>query len=355
MNQTLRANLVRNGSAVKDEQLWHALLERRAKPGPANPVHAKTLAALEQAGLTDPFRVTAEAERHIENLRALHRPDGKLATAILIFRSVIAASQTFSFNGQECAPLAPDQGGLNISFNADPNVGLRRFSEGFIDFHTLLKSDEYDRPRVAMCIEYSVLLITFLRAAGIEAHLMSGGYPGHVVVAAKIDGDHYRLDAAYLKDKVPPRFEKLTPPVRYFSERIALADCYSSRAETLRRQCQHDAAFKFVSLALAIAPDFAAAWVNLGAILSRDGKQSGSEQAHQAYDRALELEPDNAVALNAKGTLLARSRQRAEAEVYFKKALAADPTYEKAKKNLKQLTGQLDLCNQLIQLADLFI
>ena len=74
--------------------------------------------------------------------------------------------------------------------------------------------------------------------------------------------------------------------------------------------------------AVALAPDFAEAWVNLGLILD-EARQD--EEAERCYRRALELRPDIAATHLTLAGLLARRKRFAEAEAGYAQALRLDP------------------------------
>ncbi len=70
-------------------------------------------------------------------------------------------------------------------------------------------------------------------------------------------------------------------------------------------------------------------------------KKDMKAQALAVYDKAIELDPENAVLLNNKAYALL-GKDDAKAELLFKEALKLDPSYEVAKKNLALLYNKLD-------------
>jgi len=78
-------------------------------------------------------------------------------------------------------------------------------------------------------------------------------------------------------------------------------------------------------------PDFPGAYVNLAIVYERDGRY---EDAHNALDRALALEPAHATASNRLGILLRKQGKFAEAEQAYLRAIDSDPAYALAHHNL---------------------
>jgi Tfp pilus assembly protein PilF len=76
------------------------------------------------------------------------------------------------------------------------------------------------------------------------------------------------------------------------------------------------------------------AWHNLGQILLKHGKLN---QAETALLSALDNSDEPAKSLNSLGIIAARRGNKEEARDYFQRALAADPGYSSAQKNLIRL------------------
>ncbi len=71
-------------------------------------------------------------------------------------------------------------------------------------------------------------------------------------------------------------------------------------------------------------PNIANIHVNIGIILSR---QKAYSEAENAFNRALQLDPDNIYALNYLGVLQRQQGKFADAEKYYKKAIDIDSDY----------------------------
>jgi tetratricopeptide (TPR) repeat protein len=94
--------------------------------------------------------------------------------------------------------------------------------------------------------------------------------------------------------------------------------------------------------AVALAPNLAAAWNNLGIVLQEMLKL---DESRLCLERALALEPSNAETLNNLGNTLKRLGLAAEAEKRWRAALQLRPNYAEAHSNLSNLLldeGQYD-------------
>lgn len=109
----------------------------------------------------------------------------------------------------------------------------------------------------------------------------------HVNVGVRISWHTYVVDAA--PDAVIARH----PPERIPIERL-LAHYYNNNAALLLEQGRLAPALRYMAIALAQDPKFAAAWSNAGVLYLRNGDP---EAAERAYATALELEPENSGAL----------------------------------------------------------
>jgi tetratricopeptide (TPR) repeat protein len=93
-------------------------------------------------------------------------------------------------------------------------------------------------------------------------------------------------------------------------------------------------------------------WFQAGLDLEETG--APVEEAIEAYQKALELNPEAAGALVNLGTIYYRQRKFADAETYYREALEADPSYPLAQFNIGNLydeLGRLDEAQQHYKLA----
>jgi tetratricopeptide (TPR) repeat protein len=114
----------------------------------------------------------------------------------------------------------------------------------------------------------------------------------------------------------------------------APAHFYSDFAEMCRQGGLFAEGEQAARRAVALSPNFAAAWNNLGIILQEMLKL---DESRLCLERALSLDPNNAETLNNLGNTLKRLGFAAEAEKRWNAALRLKPTYAEAYSNLSNL------------------
>lgn len=92
------------------------------------------------------------------------------------------------------------------------------------------------------------------------------------------------------------------------------ADDWANEGEGLYNQGKYEEAIQAFDKAIEIEPQFAAAWNNKGVTLNRLGRY---EEALQVYDKALEFDPQFTKARNNKCLTLEKLGRKAEAQVCF--------------------------------------
>ncbi|MFH1390419.1 MAG: tetratricopeptide repeat protein [Candidatus Margulisiibacteriota bacterium] len=289
-------------------------------------------------GAADPLVLTPEIKRHVSSLLPDHRSMPELDRALLLFRSVIPASQAFTFGGRSYFGLAGENGGLEVHCSTDHNNRLRRQTNGFPLPTDIINAPDHDTLRVAKCVEYSFLLVALLRAADLESFLVKEGLD-HVFVKAKLGGNWYKLDAFYIDKKIPPRIEPLSVPTEHLSERSTLGLYYSNKSGILKRQGHPEKALPAVKTALKITPDLAEAWVNYGTILLAIDQFNAAADAMVAFEKALIFEPGNSIALNNIAVLLIKQGEREKARKILEDLVAKFPNQKLARNNLLNLNG----------------
>ncbi|MEE8638542.1 MAG: tetratricopeptide repeat protein [Candidatus Margulisiibacteriota bacterium] len=303
---------------------------------------------LRDAGLEDPFEITTEIIKHVENLFKRYDPKTQLEKAIILFRSVIPPDKFFEFEGVRYFGLTEAEGGLEIRLDYDYRTPLRMKFGDCLPKEIMAASKE---ERVAYCLEYSHLLVVLLRAAGMEAH--AKGEVAHVYLITPLDGNKYRLDAEALI------FEKTQNGTNTDRESIAMH--YSNECLALFTQGKPEKAVRYCDIALEFKPDLTEAWSNKGYALDEQGKlieaigcydnalefkpddvevwinkgvaldkQGKPEEAIECYERALDFKPDFAPAWFHKGMLLLGQKKSEEANRYFDMALKYKADYAEA-------------------------
>lgn len=137
-----------------------------------------------------------------------------------------------------------------------------------------------------------------------------------------------------------------------FDTAIALEPGYfeaiDAKADALNRAGEYSEALRISSQALAVNPGYVRGWINRGQILYNIGyyyefqmnnpDKAGEYYREQilAFEKAIELDPENAEAWFNKGYALAGIKHYDDAIVAFEKVKALDPGYPNLDLNLKQ-------------------
>jgi tetratricopeptide (TPR) repeat protein len=147
-----------------------------------------------------------------------------------------------------------------------------------------------------------------------------------------------QTDAAYLLGLMAFTYGNLDLAVAHVRQACeaprAPAVYFSDFAEMLRQKGLLAEAEQAGRRAVALAPNFAPAWNNLGIVLQEALKL---EESRLALERSLALERDNPQTLNNLGNTLKRLGLAAEAEKRWSAALALKPDYAEAMSNLSNL------------------
>jgi Flp pilus assembly protein TadD len=99
--------------------------------------------------------------------------------------------------------------------------------------------------------------------------------------------------------------------IRQISDQTAVALYYSNRGGELLRGGKQSEALTWLRVAVALDPDLARGWINLGVALRRTGDAGGAEAA---YRKALELDPEAVSAYENLASLLRLRGRPQEAE-----------------------------------------
>jgi tetratricopeptide (TPR) repeat protein len=279
---------------------------------------------LREAGLEDPFEERPEIKAYVRQLFEQHRPRSEKEKAILIFRAVIPDVAEFRIEGKgffySAASrsygsqtyyygLSRDEGGLNISYNDDFEEPFRR------KFGDLLPAELMGLPsedRYALCLEYGNLLVSLLRAAGIEAGIKY--VSGHAYAIAKVEGNWYQLEATnwtFLLTKERPDNDLAGVVRHYFNEQ-----------KVFFAQGLEEKAFEAGERILEMDPGKVLYWNSLGRQLAEEGKVRA---AYRCFRRILDIMPENAMAWNNIGILYVMNGKKKKALDAFDNALKFDP------------------------------
>jgi len=147
-----------------------------------------------------------------------------------------------------------------------------------------------------------------------------------------------QMDASYLLGLMAHTYGNLDLAVAHMrlacQSPRAPAACFSDFAEMCRQGGLFNEGEQAARRAVALSPNFAAAWNNLGIILQEMLKL---DESRLCLERVLALEPNNPEALNNLGNTLKRLGLAAEAEKRWTAALRLRPDYAEAYSNLSNL------------------
>ena len=113
---------------------------------------------------------------------------------------------------------------------------------------------------------------------------------------------------------------------------------YTSRGNDFFYKSEYEKALKAYDKAIELDPNYAMAWFNKGTAL---GKLSRHEKALKAYDKAIELDPNYAMAWFNKGTALGKLSRHEKSLKAFDKAIELGPNYAMAWCNKGAALGKL--------------
>ncbi len=99
---------------------------------------------------------------------------------------------------------------------------------------------------------------------------------------------------------------------------------YTSRGNDFFYKSEYEKALKAYDKAIELDPNYAMAWFNKGTAL---GKLSRHEKSLKAFDKAIELGPNYAMAWCNKGAALGKLSRHEDAMKAFDKAIELDPNY----------------------------
>ena len=147
-----------------------------------------------------------------------------------------------------------------------------------------------------------------------------------------------QADASYLMGLMAHAYGNLDLAIAHMRQACqsprAPAVFYSDFAEMCRQGGLFAEGEQAGRRAVALSPNFAAAWNNLGIILQEMLKL---DESRSSLERALALEPNNAETLNNLGNTLKRLGLAAEAEKRWTAALTLKPDYAEVHSNLSTL------------------
>lgn len=157
-------------------------------------------------------------------------------------------------------------------------------------------AQEVFESRVGNCLGFTQLFVAMGRAIDVPVYYLGVDrltrykreddliiVSDHVTAAFDMPGDRRVLEFS-LGEEFDYRTARRVP------DQTALALYYSNRGAELVQARRFNEALEQLDIAVALAPDLAQAWVNLGVARRRTGDQKGAEAA---YRLALDVDPDH--------------------------------------------------------------
>ena len=299
--------------SVSATKFFDIIFNRRAKgtlSSESNPVVNAALENLHKEGLEDPFEECPEIRIYIETLLKKYQPQTELERGIVIARAIIPEHQYFTFNRNKYFGFDIEKGlGLNVSFNDEHLHPLRVRYGSLMPIHIF---NTQPNERIALCLEYSFLLTSLLRAAGITARIK--GDPSHAYVLAEMDKVNYSIDLSMLI------FSKENNGAQ--TDREAISMRYYNKANTYAFQERYDEAISEYKKSLEFNPRNANALANLGTALIRQGN---IDEGIKALKESLKIDATNTIVLSNLGTALIDQGSLDEGIQAYKQALDIDP------------------------------
>lgn len=277
---------------------------------------------LHAAGLEYPLQITPEEQAYVDGLFARHSPgDSSLARAVLLFRAVLPVGAFFGVGEDNYWGLAREEGGLDVRPNGNVTAPLRQ------RFGSLSPTEIIAAPpdeRIALCLEYSLLLLVFLRIAGIQASIVHSTTEQadmfHESIVATLGGEHYTLDAMGSM----PLFERTQEQHHLVSDREALALHYSNSGMIFLHTGRLNDALLLFEQSLELDPNNSRTWSNMGLVLNRLQRYA---EASQCLDQAIAIEPNNVIAWELRGINFAAQGNLEEAVRAFERATTINPSF----------------------------
>lgn len=130
-----------------------------------------------------------------------------------------------------------------------------------------------------------------------------------------------------------------TEEIKYLEERFRKAPesrLFAPLADACRKAGDLDRAIELCEQGIGKHPDYASAHVILGKCYYDKG---ATERSKGEFNRVLELDPENMVALKFLGDIFLGEDDPEKASVFYKKLIAIDPTNEAVLKSLKDIKG----------------
>lgn len=282
-----------------------AVVNRQAN---ASPERCQKIAALlDEVGLENPFdvthpRLTNFANAVLNNYEYFHQ-NNRLKQAFVLFCSLLHPSQAvslsdglqtsfskinapFEISGRPGAyrGMKESEGGLEIRYSENPNENIR-LAEGNLLPYQLIEARREER--VAVCGEFSALLISLLRIANLKAEYNLVDNESHANVVLTLPDpegkDHY-----FLLDVARREFKRLkVKPSTVVADDVGFLKHYANEAFWLVNQGNTDRSITLFGISLHLGPENAVTLNNLGTALLQRNNPGDLQIALNCFDAAI--------------------------------------------------------------------
>lgn len=136
--------------------------------------------------------------------------------------------------------------------------------------------------------------------------------------------------------------EELVTDIGHLEEKYRKAPesrIFAPLADAYRKAGRVEEAIELCEKGLARYPEYASAHVILGKCFYDKG---ATERSRAEFEKVMELDPENMVALKFMGDILLAEGKRADAAGYYRKLLAIDPTNGSVEQTLKDLEEEFE-------------
>lgn len=281
----------------------------------------------------EPLNVSQEIITLAQSILQQAQNSTELDKAIIICRYLIPKDRSFKveegsflknifgkkFHGENGLAISPGtyDGFMEKLRKGSPLLGL---------------PDDYisggQKDRVALCLQYSLLLTVLLRASNIDAYVSipERSTNLHAYVLAKLDGKTYAIDLLNLT------FKETSEPYDTSEGRdnAATAKYISSLGATYQAIQDYNMAIPYFNLLVILYPKIGEAWARLGYIFFIQGKL---DNAKICFEQALKIDKNNAFAQSKLGDVLQKKGELGNAKTAYIKAIAEN------KARLEKLEG----------------
>jgi tetratricopeptide (TPR) repeat protein len=281
--KNINPNPARRAPAVGQDDKNKTAQKPHADTGAGKQIAAKS-------NFEDPLKVTPKIQQYVDDLVGKPAKPGKPSVsektgkkyftergrAIQLMRAVIPKDSKFQVDDMVFYGL-PD--GLQAEYNRD-GAHEARVGRGAMLPEEVMAQPEGER--VAICLEYANLLVTMLRAAGIDAGVAESPDHKHANVIARLDRQLYQLDPAQLK------FENVSANTQVSTHGEAIGMHYNNSASALLKQGRVDEAIEHGVVATLFYPALPLAWNNLGDAAAVQGDRA---EAKINYEASIQADP----------------------------------------------------------------